>query len=129
MVNTLTPKLKLASGVIRVPISDGKIDLVELVKQHHETFLKIVGTQGIYLGIFYDLKPDKDSFNPSKANIGSGRYNLPLDVIAGEDGLQILVADADTQPVSQFLEERGKQEQRLEGAVRKYATAILYQAE
>ena len=130
MANALDVRLKLVSGPISVPISNGEPDLGKLVQQHSALLSAFVGKDGmIYLGVLYDLRPNPSDFDPTKANINSGRYNLPLTVNSGENGLKLLVTDADLGGIKEFLKQRAELEQKLEGTKREYANAMFYQAE
>ncbi len=129
MMSTLNVEFKPVSGWISVPVLNGELDLGELVRQHSALLSSFVGKGGIYLGVFYDLRQNPSDFDRAKTNINSGRYNLPLTVHSGENGLQLLVAGADLEGIKEFLRQRAQLEQELEGATRPYANAIFYQAE
>ena len=129
MTSTLAVKLKPVSGQISIPILNGEPDLDKLVQQHAASLIPLVGKVGIYLGVFYDLNPDPGKFDPAKANVDNGRYNLPLDIQQVESGLHLKITEADIAGVKEFLSQRAQLEQQSRGATRLYVNAIFYQAE
>ena len=129
MTSTPAVKFKPVSSPITIPVSNGEPDLGKLVQQYAASLIPIVGKDGIYLGVFYDLRPDPSKFDHTKANINPGRHDLPLTVNVGNEGLQLSVIGSDIEQLKEFLKQRAQQEQNLEGTVRGYVNAILYQAE
>ena len=133
MVNIPSVKYVPVSDKISVHLLNGGLDLVQIVKDHSALLLPLTGENRIYLGVFYDLKRDPNTpVDPTKSYTSNGRYNLPLTVHSGEDGLQLLVTDADVDGIKEFLKERAELEKRIEGVTRPYGpyvNAIFYQAE
>ena len=66
------------SGLMQVPITNGKLDLRRLARDYPAELERAVGVP-CKLGLFYDVAPNSPKYDP-KTDTPNGRLDLPISV-------------------------------------------------
>jgi len=131
MSGTIDAKLMPVSGLLQVPIVQGKygLDIGDFTEEQYNVLAgQLSGRNGqFFLGVFYDLIQDPKKYISDGDNLNTGRHNLQVKVELTQDGFILKRDGRQNKKFSNFLEERGQDEERIEGRRREYVPVVVYE--